>query len=703
MPTICSNNVRIPFGTCAAPDTAVSLVWWEFPPTDGSAGPWPFMGVVHGGGFRDDQYAPQICQVVADFNAKGFFCVVPDYRLAPPGSLPGQVSDGRYPLQHTDIQTFCAAMLADARCNGFIFGCGGSAGATHIAWNCTMGTQSVNQFIAGICLSGAYAYYERAYNADGTGTVSSDFINIVVNYASYVGGVSDPLLTAGHPLFDRSPNQQNLIACRPVFMVNSMMDPMPPRQQEDLSISLLAAGKSDTTPLWSNNGFCKTYVTGGLHAFANWNTVSAQAVQFIQDAYAAAQGNIPPPPPPPAPGNLLPYTRWLTSSLPGAMGNVQPIVFGNATTDNITNLTPSAPYTYHIVANNQFGSSPEATYDFMSDPPGGGGGATFKDKPVGLSIIFTQPGGIYPTGLENYPFWSQDEITGTRYRTEWDHLQPTKTSPDFSEISTYLALCNTRGKKACLSVSAGITTPTWALAAGTPVTFLDDPDAGTMLMPWDAGFISLFSKFIKQLGQAFDSDPALLYVVVSGFGRLTETILCQSSGDTTLADNAAIAAGFSNASAGWLSAVASLIPVWKRAFPTTNLVMSLANVVPNSHSPTGSATIQAAVDAMFGTYPPASQNPNIGLMNAGLNSSSDDSFLPNHLVRINAPVHPAGFQVGSASADEPTFLATMNAGVALDAHYIEITTPDAQAPAFLADRIATAAALVANNINDTTP
>jgi acetyl esterase/lipase len=63
-----------------------------------------------------------------DLAAAGYIAFSIEYRLAPPGALPGQISDGRFPDQTDDVKLAVRTARADRRCNGQVGAVGGSAG-----------------------------------------------------------------------------------------------------------------------------------------------------------------------------------------------------------------------------------------------------------------------------------------------------------------------------------------------------------------------------------------------------------------------------------------------------------------------------------------------------------------------------------------------------------------------------------------------
>ena len=149
--------------------------------SDRTQGPWPAVLVIHGGDFsaaiqsddgRDWMRArPGRTPVIIAFAIA--------YRLAPPGSIPGQSSLGRFPDQYDDVHLAVQAARNDARGNGQVGAVGGSAGANarrlggchRHSWGSIASTSAV-------CLSGSlrfFRFHVPIPNLD-------EFIATVTNY-----------------------------------------------------------------------------------------------------------------------------------------------------------------------------------------------------------------------------------------------------------------------------------------------------------------------------------------------------------------------------------------------------------------------------------------------------------------------------------------------------------------------------------------
>ena len=78
------------------------LSWTVYAPP--GEGPWPAVLVIHGGFFSGgDPEDTGVTGCAQDLANAGFIAFAIDYRLAPPGSIPGQTSSGRFPEQYDDV------------------------------------------------------------------------------------------------------------------------------------------------------------------------------------------------------------------------------------------------------------------------------------------------------------------------------------------------------------------------------------------------------------------------------------------------------------------------------------------------------------------------------------------------------------------------------------------------------------------------
>jgi len=261
------------FGTAA--DGTV-LHWVVYTPV--TPGPWPAVLVIHGGGFNSGSpdSSPDSVTCAQDLATAGYIAFSIEYRLAPPGLLPGQKTDGRFPQQEDDVKLAVRTARADSRCNGKVGAVGGSAGGYHTAYVAATGTPGDDRIDVGVSLSGLYDASDFSPNQ------SLDYFTAtVVNYFNVPAtDVAD--LRAASPAWIAD----KTIA--PLFFLNTLEDPMPYSQFSDFIVHLDALGVTNY----------QTFArTGSAHAFTNWVFVKDQALTFLANGFAG----VPPPPPLPSP------------------------------------------------------------------------------------------------------------------------------------------------------------------------------------------------------------------------------------------------------------------------------------------------------------------------------------------------------------------------------------------------------------------
>ena len=274
--TVAGDEVTPQTEVFATASDGTVLHWVVYTPT--TPGPWPAVLVIHGGGFNSNSpdSSPESIVCAQDLAAAGYIAFSIEYRLAPPGALPGQVSDGRFPDQSDDVKLAVRTARADPRCNGQVGAVGGSAGGYQVAYNAGTGTRGDDRLDVGVGLSGTYDL------SDLSPTPNLSYYTFTVSNYVGVAASDTAALRAASPAWIVD------AAISPLFMVNSLEDSMPYGQIGDMIEHLDALGVTNYQAL---------SLPGGAHAFANWSAVKDQALTFIANAFAG----VPPPPPLPSP------------------------------------------------------------------------------------------------------------------------------------------------------------------------------------------------------------------------------------------------------------------------------------------------------------------------------------------------------------------------------------------------------------------
>lgn len=233
------------------------LTWTVYTPA--GKGPWPAVLVIHGGLFLGgDANEPGVVIAAQDLAAAGYVAYAINYRLAPPGRIPGQRSLGRFPDQYNDVHLAVQAARNDYRSNGKVGAVGGSAGATHAVWVAATGTAGQDRVDAAVGISGAYDFSD--FSSD-----SGIFLDTVTNY---VGVPSTDILA----LRAASPAWIVNRSVAPLYLVDSEGDLMPPEQLDDMVEHLVSNGVRSYTALT---------IPGKLHSFANWPLIKNDALAFL--------------------------------------------------------------------------------------------------------------------------------------------------------------------------------------------------------------------------------------------------------------------------------------------------------------------------------------------------------------------------------------------------------------------------------------
>ncbi len=246
--------------TFATASDGTRLTWDVYTPA--GRGPWPAVLVIHGGLYvTGSSMDAGVVTCAQDLASAGFIAFAINYRLAPPGRIPGQSSSGRYPQQYDDVELAVLAARSDPRANGSVGAVGGSAGATHAVWAAATGARGADRLDAVVGLSGAYDFSDF--------TPDDLLVLFQKSVTNYVGVPVTDLVD----LYAASPVAQVRRSVAPLFLADSEGDLMPAVQLIDLVARLEAVGVKNYQAMT---------LPGAGHSFDNWPLIKNDALSFLE-------------------------------------------------------------------------------------------------------------------------------------------------------------------------------------------------------------------------------------------------------------------------------------------------------------------------------------------------------------------------------------------------------------------------------------
>lgn len=224
--------------------------------------------------------------------------------------------------------------------------------------------------------------------------------------------------------------------------------------------------------------------------------------------------------------------------------------------------------------------------------------AAMKQFPRGIyDLLFGAPG----TGridLSVNPLIDNPNVDGFRYKTGWAKIQPTDGNTyNWASIDAAIAVAAAHGKKLCISIAAGFSTPSWVYTTAPVVykyhmTELDPTTGesiGDMPLPWDTAYQDKWAKFVAAFGARYESNPTLSYVVIGGFMQNFNTTISATDPDANAIEAMAtnppagypgLTTAYSDFSSAYTQAAQKVIGMFASNFPTTPLLLTLYRVVP---------------------------------------------------------------------------------------------------------------------------
>ncbi len=262
-----------------------------------------------------------------------------------------------------------------------------------------------------------------------------------------------------------------------------------------------------------------------------------------------------------------------------------------------------------------------------------------KPEPAGIyDLLFGAPG----TGkidLTNNPLLDNPNIDGYRYKVGWAKIQPDNAATfNWTSIDSAIAIAAAHGKKLCVSIAGGLSTPEWAYTTA-PLVYkytyqeidtVTGVSIGSSPLPWDTAYLDKWQTFLAAFAAHYENNPACSYVVMGGFMQNFNMVVAATDEDFNALENLAknppsgypgLVTAYADFSAAYVPAAQRVITDYATYFPTTSLVMTYYKVVPgdlgitlqNTVSEWGKAAfpglVGTMVSALYAVVPPHTPPP----------------------------------------------------------------------------------------------
>ncbi len=224
--------------------------------------------------------------------------------------------------------------------------------------------------------------------------------------------------------------------------------------------------------------------------------------------------------------------------------------------------------------------------------------ASMKPYPQGIyDLLFGAP----VTGkidLTTNPLIDSPNIDGFRYKSGWAKIQPTDANTfNWTSIDSAIAVAAAHGKKLCISIGAGLGTPSWVYTT-SPVVYKyhmteTDQDTGQSIgdqpLPWDTAYQAKWAAFVAAFAARYESNPTLSYVVIGGFMQNFNSTIALTDGDFNAIEAIAknppsgypgLTTPYADFSAAYVPAAEKVVGMFATNFATTPIILTLFRVVP---------------------------------------------------------------------------------------------------------------------------
>jgi hypothetical protein len=268
--------------------------------------------------------------------------------------------------------------------------------------------------------------------------------------------------------------------------------------------------------------------------------------------------------------------------------------------------------------------------------------------------------------------WKNANVTGVTIRTWWKRVQPNKptgnpsTDYNWSYIDKAVRLAQNHNKKIGITLTAGLRSPDWVYAAGAKKFTIQN--AGVMPCPWDTTFLSYWQTFIKEFGNRYDSKGVLAYVTAEGPGRTEECYFCKGQADIN--ELISIAGSEQAGIQLWINAAETIAGYYATWFPTTPFIYENGTPVPGDNTDYG-----VVVDSCVSAY-----GVQFGIKSDGLYPHYLlNSWGGQKILALSKTGNQVGFQDLRVFSNPNDLQTSLNKGISLGAHYVEVYTADVTA------------------------
>jgi hypothetical protein len=169
-------------------------------------------------------------------------------------------------------------------------------------------------------------------------------------------------------------------------------------------------------------------------------------------------------------------------------------------------------------------------------------------------------------------------VSAFSFNIPWKLIEPADGQYDWTLIDAAASIAAGRHKKISVGIGVDGQAPDWVRKGSASYTFRD-PDLGllTSPVPWDPFYIKKLDAAVAALGQRYNGNPAILFVVVTGPSTYwgTETNWTMISDSMSSRDLNVLDFTLNKYEHGWRR----MIEDYFRAFPDTALALALSDQI----------------------------------------------------------------------------------------------------------------------------